>query len=239
MADAVSGLTAVTGLGPIPGALAAAFAELNETIARIRARDKLADAVEAAQPAIEVVAKIVDANLAELENLEQAAGLQAEARLTTRNQLMANYYEAVRAEEDRLLKKLTLLTAAKAGDGQALAQLVELDAVLAAANGGRPTAVHAEARQLEWLAQARSLRVEAATYRGDYDSYIAAARKIAEQRTAGRALLKKSRLAVRTWARSHAKLSQALEDRSPMGFIELLSVVRDVATAYQKEGAQP
>jgi hypothetical protein len=238
----------------IPARIAGAIAALNDHVARVRARGKLKEILEVAQPGIDTIAWIIRQNLGALERVNELAGRQVQIAHAEDHQVIVNYYEELVREDRRILTTLTVFlerrAALRAGETSVaearLAEMLAGDPALGAAVGALPTDdTEAWRGRLEgviegreaWLADhSRAVHSEAGRYRPDYEAYVARMSEIEESYRSGGEVLRRSSRAVRAWARAHAKLLESLEeDWSFVHLAEFTAAVQDVYDAYRGE----
>ena len=251
---ALESVTSTLQVPGIPAPIASAIGAVNDHVARVRARGKLREILEAAQPGIDTIAWVIRQNLGALERVNELAGRQVQIEYAEDHQVIVNYYEGLVREDRRILATLTVFlerrAALRAGETAVadarLAEMLEGDPVLGAAVGaleiddadawrsGLERLI--EGRQAQLADHSRAVHSEAGRYRPDYEAYVARMSEIDESHRNGSEILRRSSTAVRTWARAHAKLLESLEeDWSFVHLAEFTAAVQDVFDAYRGE----
>ena len=228
VANALQRLIGVVGLGRIPENFIEAFKELNKTVAAIRARKSLKDAVGEAHPAIIVISQIVACNLDNLDNISQSAGLKiATDAITTNDQSVLNYYNALSRAENRALEILENILDYQVNKKEnVLNQLKQLDQAL--------TKDNLEQREKHWKERSKVIQAEVNRYLSKYQTYIAKETKIKDRTKNAVEIIRKSRSAVEMWALAHGQLKRVLDEEKQMNIVEYASVIQDVHNAYNK-----
>lgn len=229
VAGQVQSLLGVIGANPIPGTLVAAFQEAYKAVAAIRARENLREAVMEAQVPVDTIANILSENLGELENISAAAGNDILGVLMVQMQPEVDYYDKLRKHNQRILHHLSLILDYQSKeDDEILKILKEFDHTITKANLLQ--------KQTYWLEQSGKMQNELERYEPTYAIYLQKDEDIQESIAETRLMLKKSKVAVKAWAKAHKKLGEALEKNRYMSFGEFASTVQSIYSAYQKGG---
>ena len=85
-----------------------------------------------------------------------------------------------------------------------------------------------EQRQKALLEKAKGYRAEASQYQAVYISYLNKRAEIRRITHKTGTLIKRSKSAIRTWARAHHKLKTALEKKQSLNLRELAAAVREI-----------
>lgn len=243
---ALEGVVSALGAGPIAGPVTAALAEVNNIIARMRAREKLKDLINEAQPAIDTIASIIAQNLTTLEQTNDLVGRDVQLAHDTKHQRIVNYYEGLIEEDGRIIRILTLMLERRAA--LYLAQTADTQEVRDRERrraealirelkkfDQNVTAENFDDRHEYWLGMSRSLKNDANRYRPDYEAYVARRKEIDALRLGGNAIIRKSRAAVLAWARAHRQLRDSFNEKlSFVNLIDFATAVQEVIDAYQE-----
>lgn len=106
---------AVGQLLPLPGLPAGVktafdlITTANGAIANMRARHALKEAAEDAAPAVQVIAQVLAANFAELDNLSQAAGIAADDAVQQNHHAVFDYHQTLVDADERIEVIVTLI----------------------------------------------------------------------------------------------------------------------------------
>lgn len=238
VADALQGLIGkvgpMVGVAGIPEGVIGAFKEINKTVAAIRARSKLKDAVGEAQPAIKIISDIIAANLKNLGEVNRAAGKEVERAHFEENQVLVNYYNSLVREDERIVKLLTLFLDYQGGDTEVLLSLLSKDKELKEIRerNGSISAKDIKERQNYWLEQSKTVHSELKRYSQRYEGYSTTLWEIKYLTNNGNEIIRKSQFAVKSWAGAHGNLKTALDRNGRMSIIGFAAAVQDVYNAY-------
>jgi hypothetical protein len=238
VANALQGLIGkvgpMVGVPGIPDGIVAAFKEINQTVAAVRARSKLKDAVGEAQPAVNIISEIIAANLKNLEEINRAAGKEVERDHVDENQALLNYYTSLVKEDERIVKLLTLYLDYQGGDEEVLPLLLSKDKELKSIRekNGKVSAKDIQERQDYWLNRSKDIQSEINRYAQRYEAYDARLSEIKYLTNNGNEIIRKSQFAVKSWAGAHGKLKTALDTNSRMSITGFAAAVQDVYKAY-------
>jgi hypothetical protein len=236
-ADAFGGLVSAAGGAAISPMAISAFKELNAYVARIRAHHALADAITAAQPAVDTVAAILAADLDELAGLAESAGLEKERALLQESRNVVNYVEGLEREDDRVLEILTLFLDLDAGRLDALTILCQKDTQLVevARLAGQARAKGLEARREYWTGRSRSIQFEVARYERRYADYRRQTEFTRNERARIGDALNSARRSVLAWGRAHRRIAEALLTRKTLTITEFSGTVTDQPAEGHRE----
>lgn len=238
VANALNGIvgTMTNGALNIPGNLVDAFKELNKTLAKIRARKALKEAVKEAQPVINTVVKIIALNLDELEKINNSAGRALRILHRNTNQPMINYNDVLIEEQQTIFEILTGILHYKRGGPRApyyLTDVVKLDKELAVIGEENITIKDIEKREKYWLEQHQKIKEEINYLNPRYQAYKAREEEIDFLTINGSLILRKGKFAILAYGKAHKKLKKTLGKKQRMSFVEFASVVQDVVDAYK------
>lgn len=246
VADAVNGIASVLGLGSIPARFVTAFQAINEEIAKIRARNDMKDAVDAAQPAIALFANIIAEKLTALAELNDTAGEEILTQHAAAHQNLTNYYESLVRVDEYVIEHLTLILDYRlTGDIENLnpprGDRSELDPrfVQTAQIANEEERLAAVTRlETEFLRRSKALRAEIARYEGPYRAIQAQDNRIVTLRNNGTGIMNRGQAAVRAWATAHSKLRVTLNKKQRLNIAQFAAVVGEVAGALGTKSDQ-
>ena len=133
LAGALDGLVNAVGQAGIPAQFANAFQAINQHIAVVRARNDLAEAVGAAQPAVDLLLDVLAAQMQALASLHEEATIGMLINHRADNTRMVDYIEAVQNAENRVLDILRQILDYKALGDAGLASVNKQDSHYGAA----------------------------------------------------------------------------------------------------------
>jgi len=238
VANALNGIveTMTNGALNIPGNLVNAFKMINKTLAKIRARKALKEAVEEAQPVINTIIEIIVRNLDDLEKINNSAGRALSILHLNKNQLMLNYRDILIESQQTIFEILTGILHYKRGGPRAphyLKDVIKLDEILAKIGEENITIKHIEKREKDWLKKHQMIKREINYLGPRYQAYKAREEKINILTSTGSLILRKGKFAILAYGKAHMKLKKTLGKKQRMSFVEFASVVQDVVDAYK------
>ena len=238
VANALNGVleTMSNGALNIPGNLVNAFKALNKTLAKIRARKALKEAVQEAQPLIDLIIEIIARNLEELEKINNSAGRALRILHLNKNQLMLNYRNILIQEQHTIFEILTGILHYKRGGPRApfyLKDVIKLDEILAKIGEENITIKNIEEREKHWLKKHQMIKREINDLSTQYQAYQTKEEEINFLTLNGSLILRKGKVAILEYGKAHMKLKKTLEKRQRMSFVEFASAVQDVIDAYK------
>jgi hypothetical protein len=238
VANALNGVveTISNGALNIPGNLVNAFKELNKTLAKVRARKALKEAVQEAQPVIDLMIEIIARNLEELEKINNSAGRALRILHLNKNQLMLNYRDILIQEQQTIFEILTGILHYKRGGSRAphyLKDIIKLDEILAKIGEENITSKHIEEREKHWLKKHQMIKGEINDLSTQYQAYQTKEEEINFLTLNGSLILRKGKVAILEYGKAHMKLKKTLEKKQRMSFVEFASAVQDVIDAYK------
>lgn len=236
-----------------------AIGAISSYIAKIKARESMANAVEEAQPAINTIADVISKNFDDLALIYAAAGSEQERALFEPSQELYNYHRSLNRQRQIVTTTLTsILDYQNASDAaakkDALEYAMKQDAPLTEAvqragqcqeaRAKRSPADHlaackdvpdiVEDRQNKLLVKWRSLQAELDRIAPEYNAYATKEAALKEQISNGKVLIKKSKEAILSWRDTHAQIKGALEQKQRITIQELATVIKDMADVYKK-----
>jgi hypothetical protein len=241
VADALNGIleTMSNGALNIPAKLVTAFKEINKTLARIRARKALKEAVEEAQPVINTIVTIIAANLDELAIINEMAGRVLGIRHHNTNQRMSNYYEALIESQQTIFEILTTIIRIKRESNWSDTEsdrkfLLKLDPKFDKDVDGKPTLKHIELREKYWLKNLQQIKGEIKYLNPRYQSFKTREEELNILTFTGSLILRKGKSAIQEYGNAHMKLKKTLGKKQRMSFLEFAAVVQEVVDAYKE-----
>lgn len=264
VATSLNGL--LTAVSPLVGAtqlsagLIKGMEAINSYVAKVRAHDSMAKAVEAAQPAIDQLAEVMAKNFDDLEGIYKSS-TEEQLRLLMvsnnkqklareSNQEIANYHDGLIKQRRAITPTLTLIldyqnetnTTAK---NENLNAAMERDAPLRetikrmkqcreVSCKDEPSIV--EDRQIQLLAKWRALQGELDRIAPEYNAYIATEAALKEQIASGKLIFKKSKESILAWRDTHAQIRVALDQKQRLTIQKLATVIKDINDVYKKGG---
>ncbi len=212
-------------------------------IARIRTKKALKDAVEAAQPAVEKIAELIKQNLDNLNTINLQAGEKLEVDLQDSHKNVVEYYEALIERDNNIVRELTSITINEnlrylkdlRADSEVMLSGIDLTTSTA-----DTLAQKIEQRRKFLLEESKDIKKEASRYQSEYETYLKKRLEIKALARSGSILIKRSKVAIDTWAKTHAKLKRTLEKKQSFNVREFAAVVQDIYEAYEayKDGSK-
>lgn len=216
---------------------------VNTQLARIRAQKALKDAIDSAQPAVEKIAEVIKQNLDDLNTINLQVGEKLALDHQYYNKNVVEYYEALIERDNSIVRELTAITKNDnlrylkdpRADCEASLSGIDLSTSTAAT---LPQKI--EQRRKLLLEQSKDIQKEASRYQSEYKTYLEKRLKIKGSTRNGSILIKRSKVAIDTWAKMHAKLKRALEKKQSFNVREFAVVVQDIYEVYEafKDGGK-
>lgn len=242
VADAVQGVANVLGAGTIPELAVELFATINDEIAKIRARKDMADAVNAAQPAINIFAEIVAEKIRLLGILNAAAADEVLTQYELANQRLTDYYGQLEAADGLMVEQLTLILVLELSGGNDAEGMgaprpegapvfdPRLGAISRTAEPQRRLEL-ARPLKAEFLRASKDLRAEINRYSAPMGEYRAGRARIVTLRNNGTRIIASGGAAVTTWATTHSRLRVTLNKKTRLDVAAFAAAVGRIADA--------
>jgi hypothetical protein len=228
LADALNGLITSFNVAAIPANLVEGFKAVNAQIAVVRAKHSLHEAVEAAEPAVNLLSNILSEQLKDLAMLLDQTSQNALLNHRASQQAMVDYVEAEQSAEARVLRILRRILdyqakGTKAND-EDLKAIRDLDPVASSSN--------LEVREAHWIETVKRHQAYLAAYHERYGEFVRREDELNTSRRVGAATFTKAQIAVKAWSAAHAKLKVALDKKDAPDFSAFFAAVRDVYAAF-------
>ncbi len=228
LADALNLLAGSFNATAIPANFVEAFKAINAQIAAVRARRTLREAVETAEPAVNLLSNILAEQLKDLAMLHDQTSQNAQLNHRASEQAMVDYVEAEQKAEARVLRILRRILDYQAlGDkaiDEDLKAISDLDPLAKASN--------LEMREAHWMEAVKRHQAHLASYRDRYREFVQRETELNTSRRVGIATFTKAQIAVKAWSAAHGKLKAALDKNEPPDFAAFFAAVRDVHAAF-------
>lgn len=228
LADALNLLAGSFNATAIPANFVEAFKAINAQIAAVRARRTLREAVETAEPTVNLLSNILAEQLKDLAMLHDQTSQNALLNHRASEQAMVDYVEAEQKAEARVLRILRRILDYEALGNKAteedLTAISSLDPLAKASN--------LEMREAHWIESVKRHQGHLASYRDRYSEFLQREAELNTSRRVGIATFTKAQIAVKAWSSAHGKLKAALDKNEPPDLSAFFAAVRDVYAAF-------
>ena len=177
--------------------------------AAIREQERLPDGLHAAQPIIDDVAGIVESMLYTLTDTLVAASDEIDTEIQAEHAAVLRHRTILIERQARVLEQLELVNAARAGDDDAWAGLLEADEELRTVIGARGKRTPKHLAEAESLLVGRLDTISAieTNIQPSYELYLSRSRELDQQQAEGLGGARRARIAVVLWARGHRRFA--------------------------------
>lgn len=206
-----------------PLALRFTQADLDSTLANIRAQEELLGALNQAQPLIDELARVSDEVFDRVGDDLDALVDHFVTKIDSMNADFIHYHNLVRAWQSDIFANLVMLGEYRRGDPTALGRLLENDPQLRELINSDDKLDIDEIQAIEerLLLKARTAREFKEQLAPDLELYRLQQGELADLYNNARRQLAKARITVVVWSRSHRNLAQGIVDPAKVNIFDL------------------
>jgi len=199
--------------------------ELDTALASVRSKETLFAALGAAQPVVDAAEKSCNSTFDKLSGQLQRMMAEAQERIDSNSATILESAAYCKALLGRSIKSYSLLFEYRTGNPQALEALWKNDPML---KQFVKTINSAETQNLnvmekELVARLQNIALMTEQIRSQLEQYRAETRELDEYARANEDTIRKARLAVQTWARSHGNMAAGISVQPAVDMTDILA----------------